>query len=119
MKKRTVLVFNFRGDFWEIISEWAEEDRFRLKEESGGGRIYQKGVGFFVAPMMLKAEQAGTDIRIEAWIRANIFVRAMSLFILPAEMEIQSGGFRGAAPRSIARKSVNKLLAKLGQSLIP
>ncbi len=52
------------------------------------------------------------------WICNCPFVRAFSLFILPAEMEIRSGGLRGVAPRVIARKAVNKLLDALGQEKI-
>jgi hypothetical protein len=34
---------------------------------------------------------------------------------MPTDMGIESGGFRGVLPRSMARTSVNKLLAELGQ----
>jgi len=115
MKKRTIINFSHNSDIWGVSSTWAEENRFREKENFGTGRLYQKGVGFLVAPMMVKIEQKGADVTLECWVRANLFVRAMSLFILPAEMEIGPGGFRGAAPRAIARKAVNKLLTSLGQ----
>jgi len=69
--------------------------------------------------MKLKVRQENQEINIEAWISANLFVRIMSLFILPAEMGIESGGFRAVLPRSIARTAVNKLLAQLGQPPIP
>jgi hypothetical protein len=38
-----------------------------------------------------------------------------ALFLIPAEMGIESGGIKGALPRSMARNSVNKLLAQLDQ----
>lgn len=118
MKKRTKLSFKYSGNLWPFVSKWADENRYKEKESFGNGKIFQKGIGFLVAPMMLKVEQNGDDVFIEAWVKANIFVRAMALFILPSEMEIGSGGFRGVAPRSIARKAVNKLLLKLSQKEI-
>ena len=60
-----------------------------------------------------------TSLRIEAWISANMFVRAMSLFMLPSEITIASGGMRAALPRKMARGDVNKLLSRLGQAPIP
>jgi hypothetical protein len=82
-------------------------------------RLYQKGTGFLVAPMMLKVRHENQETNIEAWIRSNFLVRLMSLFILPSEMGIESGGLKGVLPRNIARKAVNILLAQLGQPPIP
>lgn len=115
MEKRTHIKFDHESDIWHIVQKWALENRYKERESFTNGKLYQKGTGFLVAPMMLKIEQIGSSVSLEAWVRANIFVRAMSLFILPSEMEIGPGGFRGAAPRSIARKAVNKLLVLLGQ----
>jgi hypothetical protein len=42
----------------------------------------------------------------------------MSAFMLPAEMGIESGGFKGVLPRKIARDGVNALLKLLNQPLI-
>jgi hypothetical protein len=46
----------------------------------------------------------------------NLFVRLMALFMLPKQMSVESGGFRGALPRKIGRQAVNRLLEKLGQT---
>ena len=69
--------------------------------------------------MMLKIRTDNQETTVETWISVNIFIRLMVLFIVPSEVGIESGGFRLAAPRSIARKTTNKLLALLGQALIP
>jgi len=69
--------------------------------------------------MMLKVKKDDLETTLEAWIRVNVIARLMALFIIPSEMGIESGGFRGAAPRSIARKAVNRLINQLGQSPIP
>jgi len=33
--------------------------------------------------MMLEARQEGSQVHLEAWVRCNLFVRLMSLFMLP------------------------------------
>ena len=43
----------------------------------------------------------------------------LSLFMLPAEMHIRSGGFRAVLPRKIAREAVNDLLRQVGAQQIP
>jgi len=119
MNSRTTVSFHHDGDIWPVVDKWAGENGYRRKEPDSTGRTYQKGIGFLVAPMMLKVSMHNQETMIEAWIRTNVIVRLMALFIVPAEMGIESGGFRLVAPRSIARKAVNKLLAQLGQPLIP
>lgn len=42
----------------------------------------------------------------------------MSLFILPAEMTIESDGMKGVVPRKAGRSEVNDLLETLGQAPI-
>ena len=118
MDKRTNIEFIYSNSVWSVTDKWAVENRYKIKESFSNGKLFQKGTGFLVAPMMLKIEQTGDRVFMEAWVRANLFVRAFSLFILPSEMEIRSGGLRGAAPRAIARKAVNKLLEVLGQEKI-
>lgn len=115
MKSRTTLQFEQTADPWPVIEQWADANGYKPKPPEGDVRVWQKGLGFLVAPMMLKARFDSGTLYLEAWIKMNLFVRLMSLFILPAEMGIESGGIRAMAPRSIARKAVNKLLTELGQ----
>jgi hypothetical protein len=119
MAKRTVRDFAAGGDVGPAVDAWAKDAGYRLKETRDGTRVFQKGTGFLVAPMMLSVRQEQGEVHVEAWIRANLFVRLMSLFILPAEMGVESGGMRAVLPRKIARGQVNKLLEALGQPPIP
>ena len=119
MAKRTVLDFPFAGELWGAVEPWAKENGYQQKEGDATRRLYQKGTGLLVAPMMLEMRQNGSQVHLEAWIRCNLFVRIMALFMLPAEMGIESGGFRAVLPRGIARSAVNKLLPQLGQPVIP
>ena len=114
MSKRTTIRFRTEGDIWPLVDKWAGGNGYRLKGPAGSTRTYQKGTGFLVAPMMLNIKNDGQETMFEAWIRGTFIARLMSLFILPAEMGIQSGGFRAVVPRGIARKAINKLVSQLG-----
>ena len=123
MKPRTIVEVPATDAFQNELERWAIENHYKLLSEGqsseGPERIYQKGTGFLVAPMMLRVVALGNRVRLEGWVRAGFFVRMMSLFILPAEMMIESGGFRGVLPRNMARKAVNLLLARLNAPQIP
>lgn len=119
MNTRTIIRFNCVSDIWPLVDKWAIENGFQQKSVQSVGRIYQKGIGFLTAPMMMGIHSEGQEIVIEAWVRVNTFMRAMALFIIPSEMGIGSGGFKLAVPRRIARDAINKLLIQIGQPLIP
>ena len=119
MTKRTTLRFNSATDIWPTVEKWAGENGYKPMGSAGPERSYQKGTGLLVAPMKLNIRQENQETNLEAWISANLFARIVSLFILPAEMGIESGGFRGVIPRNMARGAINKLLAQLGQPPIP
>lgn len=117
--KRTVRDFAFTGDLWSIVDSWAAQNGYNQKQGDAARRLYQKGTGFLVAPMMLELRHDAGQVHLEAWTRFNLFARLGSFFILPDEMGIESGGFRAVVPRNIARGAVNKLLPQLGQPEIP
>jgi hypothetical protein len=64
--------------------------------------------------MMCSFHQDGGQVSVEAWVRCNTFMRICSLFMLPAEMGVESGGFKGVLPRKIAREALNRLLQDCG-----
>lgn len=119
MTKRTQISFRPNGDVWPLIESWAGANGFLHRGSQDPGKLYQKGTGFLVAPTMLSIRQENGALTLEVWIQCNLFTRIMSLFILPAEMGIESGGFKGVLPRKLARDTVNGLLHQLGQPLIP
>ena len=117
--KRTVREFSFPADLWAAVDPWAGAEGYRLVAPGDARRLYQKGRGVLVAPMMLELRRNGPSVHLEAWVRVNFFTRLMAFFIVPAEMGVESGGFRLALPRKMARTPVNKLLERLGQPAIP
>ena len=118
MNARTIRDFSISSDIWPSVDKWAAEASFRLKESTPTSRLYQRGYGLLTAPMMVGLTQQGGKVRLEAWIAANFLARLGALFLIPAEMGIESGGFKAVVPRNIARGAVNKLLERLGQSPI-
>jgi hypothetical protein len=82
-------------------------------------KLYQRGYGFWTAPVMASFQQANDVIHMETWVRCNLLVRIMSLVILPKEMDLRSGGLRAVLPRKLGRNAVNKLLEQLKLQPIP
>jgi hypothetical protein len=119
MGSRTVRDYTLNFDPWPHIDAWASANGFRVKGADAGGRLYQKGHGILVAPMMFEIRQSGPNFHFEAWIRVSTFVRIFALFLIPSEMGIESGGFKLVVPRKIAREAINKLMAHLQLPLIP
>lgn len=118
MSGRTNLSFDVNREIWPDVNQWAAENGFVKKEGEGSRVLFQKGKGFLVAPMMCDIRVEGSRVELECWVRANLFVRLMALFLIPSEMHIEPGGMKMAVPRKIARNAVNKLLEKLGQKQI-
>src|SRR5262245_3310686 len=117
--QRTTVKIELRGDPWPVINNWGKQSGYAPRTGEGQSRLYQKGTGVWVAPRMLAAQVDGSTLTLQAWIRGTFIARLFSLFILPAEMHIRSGGFKAVIPRNMARGHVNKLIAELGGQPIP
>jgi hypothetical protein len=113
--KRSTTSYPIHGDPWPVIAAWAQKHKFLPREpQTGSRKLFQKGSGFWTAPMRAQFELSGDRVHVQAWLEIPWITRLFALFLLPAEMNIQSGGFRAVLPRSIARKAVNELLAQVG-----
>ena len=119
MNRKTILDFRVEHNVWPTVDRWASETGYTLKRSIENTRLYQKGNGILVAPVMMEMKKAEGDFHIEAWIKVGLFVRLSSLFVLPAEIGIESGGIRAVVPRRMARADVNKLLRSFHHPLIP
>jgi hypothetical protein len=118
--QRSVVTYSISGDPWPVIAAWAQKHRFLPRApQTGPVKLFQKGSGLWTAPMRAQFVQRGERMELQAWVHNPLLARIMLLFILPAEMNLNSGGFRAVIPRSIARKAVNDLLAQVGADPIP
>lgn len=118
--KRSVVLFSIAGDPWPTIAAWAQRNKFLPRApQTGDVKLFQKGSGLWTAPMRAQFTRRGEQIELQAWVHNPMFARIFALFLLPAEMNVRSGGFRAMVPRNIARKAVNELLAQVGAEQIP
>lgn len=115
---RTTVRLNNSNDILQAVESWANANNFKLKSSVGNEKTYQRGLNLLVAPQMLKTRLENHELVLEIWIRFNLFARLSSLFIVPAEMGIESGGVRAVLLKSTARNRFNQLLAHLGQPLV-
>ncbi len=116
MAARTVRDFQVGFDIAPLVDAWAHANHYGFRGVSPDGtRTYQRGNGFLTGAMPMTVRQAGPAVHLEAWIHATLLARICAVFLIPSDMGIESGGVRGVLPRSMARGSVNNLLAQLGQ----
>jgi hypothetical protein len=116
----SVVACQVTADPWPLIATWAKRHRYLPRApQTATQRMFQRGSGLLVAPMRARFTLEGSRLTIEGWLEVNLFVRFMSLFLLPARMHIRSGGFRAALPRRLARTAMNELLAELRAPLVP
>lgn len=113
---KTVRDFGVGFDIAPVVDAWAQANHYGfLGAAPDGTRSYRRGNGIITGSMPLTVRQAGPQVHLEAWIHANLLARISSLFLIPADMGIESGGMKGVLPRNMARSAVNKLLAECGQ----
>jgi hypothetical protein len=116
--KRAVRDFAVTSDPWPLIESWAASQGYKPIETNDGHRIMKKGTGFFAGSRMVEITFDKGHVRLESWVHANTAARILGLFLIPANMTIESGGFRGAVPRKLGRDEVNPLLETFGQPAI-
>lgn len=116
---RSIVTFAVAGDPWPTIGAWAKNHGFMPREpQTGDVKLFQKGSGLWTAPMRAQFSKRGDTMELQAWVHNPLFARIMALFILPAEMNLESGGFRAVIPRKMGRSAVNKLLEQMHAPLI-
>ncbi len=115
MSSRTIIQFNQETDVMPTVEAWAKANGYKKVASDSPGQRYKKGSGLMVAPTIFEASQDQGQVTFTAWVSANLLARSGALFMIPAEMKIESGGFAMNLPRKTARKAVNKLLSELGQ----
>ncbi|MBI3968820.1 MAG: hypothetical protein HY329_24550 [Chloroflexi bacterium] len=119
MRKRTIREFEVATPPWPVVEAWAGERGFLRTASDERRRVYQRGRGWLMSPAILEIRHADGRVSLEAWIRNALFSRLVTLFILPAEIAVESGGMTAMVPRRIARVQLNDLLSRFGQPPIP
>jgi hypothetical protein len=117
--RRTVVTFSVKGDPWERIETWAKRHRFKPRADNGDTKLFQKGTGLWTSPMRAQFTRKGNSVELQAWVHNMLLSRLLTLFLLPMEMSVRSGGFRAMVPRSIARNAINELLREMNATAIP
>lgn len=112
---RTVREFAAGDDVWQILDGWAQQTEYKLVGQDQVSRLYQRGIGFWLAPQMLSITWTGSAYRLEAWVRTPLFNKIVTFGLMPNELIIDSGGFVAILPRDKSRLNVNYLLQALGQ----
>ena len=113
--KRAIRAFPVAADPSAIVDRWAASQGYHVVEQDGSRRVYRKGTGFLVAARKVEITAAGGELRVEAYVAANVVARACALFLIPAEITVEPGGVQAVIPRNMCRAEVNALLQELNQ----
>ncbi|GEM_PF-7059891 len=128
------MTFAVKGDPWERIGAWAKRHRFHPRSDKSNERssavgdakvddkhtkLFQKGNGLWTSPMKAQFTYKDGKVELQAWVHNLLLSRLLTLFLLPMEMNVRSGGFRAMVPRSIARNAINELLREMKATEIP
>ena len=113
--KRAIRAFPTAGDPSAIVDRWAASQGYHLVEQDGSRRVYRKGTGFLVAARKVEITAVGGELRVEAYVAANVVARAFAWFLIPAEITVEPGGVQAVIPRNMGRAEMNALLQELNQ----
>lgn len=116
--KRAIRTFPMAGDPWATVDRWAGSQGYRVVEQDDRRRVYKKGTGLLVAGRKVEITATGGELRLDAYVAANLLARAGALFLIPREITVESGGVKCVLPRNMGRAEVNALLNELNQAPI-
>jgi len=117
--RRSVVTFAVKGDPWARIAAWAKRHKFKPRSDDKDTKLFQKGTGLWTSPMRAQFTAKDGKVELQAWVHNMLLSRLLTLFLLPMEMNVRSGGFRAMVPRTIARKAINELLREMNATEIP
>lgn len=115
MSERTIREFSAKADVWSIVERWAKEYGFTTIDQDAHHRVYRRGRERFDYPILVEISQMNERVRLAAWVKASTLDRGRALFMIPAEMGLESGGAQMVIARNGGRKLVNELLHHLGE----
>lgn len=116
--KVTVIDFKSKEDVFSVVDTWAVEKKYNLRNATDTSKTYQRGQGFLTPPIILTVNQNDDLVHMESFLKVGFLARLNSLFILPSQISLYSGGIKAAIPRKMGRSDVNILLLRLNQEPI-
>jgi hypothetical protein len=119
--QKTIRHFDYEGNLWSIIDQWAVETGFKMikkeNKENNESRWYKKR-GWIDDFAMLQISSVGSLVDLNAWVHLSVN-RKPYFFGRRENMKLESNAFKpvwfSVGLHSTARKDVNKLLIKLDQ----
>ncbi|MCL2761189.1 MAG: hypothetical protein FWD70_06050 [Desulfuromonadales bacterium] len=103
-----ILNFEYNDSLWGKVDDWAIRYGYKVKEDHGTSRLYQKGAGFWTAPVMVEVSQNGN----QCYVKAYIIINGL---IVKSDMALTPPGFMCKIPRAKGKTEVNELMKELGQ----
>ena len=114
--RRTTVQVQLHQDPWPLIAGWAQHHTLTQGGPPFDGLVvFSRALGQQHVAFLIE----GTVLTLQAWISIPMIMRMRSLFILPAELPVASGGLRATIARKRLRVVVNELLAHLQAPPIP
>ncbi|MBE9610039.1 hypothetical protein [Chitinilyticum piscinae] len=110
-KSRAQTSLEHNGDLWPQIENWCKQHGYRLREEDGQRRLYQRGKGFWQAASRFQVTRNGNTWLLEGWLHMNALV-------ITAELALDEKGVIAKVPRDKSKKDFNFLLGQLGAPAI-
>ncbi|WP_242109195.1 hypothetical protein [Luteimonas aquatica] len=110
-KHRDVNTLVSAEDLFPRIDAWAGDSGYRLVQDQGDRRKYQKGRNFLTAPMFLEVAREGDRYRFDSYVEINGL-------ICRGEIALSSGGLLVKLPRAMAKKVQNQLFSSLGAPML-
>ncbi|HTJ45221.1 MAG TPA: hypothetical protein VL463_24110 [Kofleriaceae bacterium] len=113
-EKRTTIQLQVYQDPWALIAGWGQHHKWKTIGPAPEQGLWVMTRGWAnPAPQNIAFHLEGYVLTLQAWVRFSGMERLRSFFILPAEINISSGG-RGLLARRSVRNDVNELLGHLG-----
>ncbi|PBJ83672.1 hypothetical protein CMZ84_04065 [Lysobacteraceae bacterium NML93-0399] len=90
------------------VDAWAAANSYKLRNDDGRRRVYQKGVNVLTAPMRFEIARDGDRYATRSYVHVDGL-------LVKGDLALSHPGVMAKLPRASARKAQNLLFAELGQ----
>ena len=116
---RTTRTFDYNGDVWPLIDQWAAANKYKSIENAQNSRTYTRRVWFLLTPLisMVKITRNGQTCTLESWSR---FSKITIPGLFPHDdLSVEGERMSLGIPRHKMKIMTNELLESLGGPPIP